>query len=98
MKERLVLLIDELAQLCPPDVEVADWQDDLGDIAEQLESICRSIDEIHKQQSQPLIVEERVPKQSQHDLFLSIALLAFLPLVLSRWLTVLGVYQATHKP
>lgn len=42
---RLVLLIDELAQLCPPDVEVADWQDDLGDIAEQLESICRSIDE-----------------------------------------------------
>ena len=66
--------------------------------AGSLDEFSKAIDEIHKQQSQPLIVEERVPKQSQHDLFLSIALLAFLPLVLSRWLTVLGVYQATHKP
>ena len=42
---RLVLLIDELAQLCPPDVTVEEWQDDLGGIADQIEEICRSVDE-----------------------------------------------------
>ena len=42
---RLVLLIDELAQLCPPDITVDQWQDDLGDVADQIENICRSVDE-----------------------------------------------------
>lgn len=42
---RLVLLIDELAQLCPPDISHESWQDDLGDIADQIENICRSADE-----------------------------------------------------
>jgi len=42
---RLVLLIDELAQLCPPDIEPDEWQADLGDIADQIEAACRSVDE-----------------------------------------------------
>ena len=41
---RMILLIDELAQLCPPDIEHADWQQDLGDIADQLEETCRRVD------------------------------------------------------
>ena len=41
---RMILLLDEMAALCPPDVEHADWQDDLGDIADQLEAICRQVD------------------------------------------------------
>ena len=42
---RLVLLIDELAQLCPPDIPADDWRDDLGEIADQIEVVCRSVDE-----------------------------------------------------
>ncbi len=42
---RLVLLIDELAQLCPPDIDHQEWQEELGEIADQIESICRSVDE-----------------------------------------------------
>ena len=42
---RLVLLIDELAQLCPPDITREEWQDDLGEIADQIESVCRAVDE-----------------------------------------------------
>jgi len=41
---RLILLLDEMAQLCPPDVEHGDWQDDLAEIANQLEDICRQTD------------------------------------------------------
>ncbi len=59
--------------------------------AGSLEEFAQAIDEIHKQQSQPLIVEERVPKQAHHDLFLWIAFLALLPLMLSRCLTAWGV-------
>ncbi|HMO13165.1 MAG TPA: DEAD/DEAH box helicase [Pirellulaceae bacterium] len=41
---RLVLLIDEFAMLCPPDIEHRVWQDDLGTIADQLETSCRDVD------------------------------------------------------
>ncbi len=41
---RLVLLIDEFALLCPPDVEIGEWQDELGDIAFALEQTCRATD------------------------------------------------------
>lgn len=66
--------------------------------AGSLDEFAKAIDEIHNQQSQPLIVEERVPKQPHHDFFLFFALVALLPLLLSRWLTVIGVNRATHKP
>ena len=41
---RMVLLIDEFAQLCPPDIDHEQWQSELGDIADQLEDTCRSVD------------------------------------------------------
>ncbi len=41
---RMVLLIDEFAQLCPPDIDQQQWQDELGEIADQLEETCRRID------------------------------------------------------
>lgn len=65
--------------------------------AGSLDEFAQAIDEIHKQQSQPLIVEERVPKQHHHDLFLWLALLSLFPLMLSRVITVWGVKRAAHK-
>ena len=41
---RFVLLIDEMAELCPPDVEHDQWRDDLYEIADQVEEICRLAD------------------------------------------------------
>ena len=41
---RFIMLIDEMAQLCPPDVDHGEWQDDLFAIADQLEEICRTTD------------------------------------------------------
>ena len=41
---RLVLVIDEVAELCPPETTRQEWQDDLGDIANQLEQCCRRVD------------------------------------------------------
>ncbi len=41
---RLILLIDEVAQLCPPDITVDEWQTDLGEIADQIEETCRQVD------------------------------------------------------
>ena len=41
---RLVLLLDEMAELCPPDVDHEDWRADLAEIANQLEELCRLAD------------------------------------------------------
>ncbi|MEZ6094314.1 MAG: DEAD/DEAH box helicase [Pirellulaceae bacterium] len=41
---RMVLLIDEFAMLCPPEIEQGVWQDELGDIAYALEQTCRAAD------------------------------------------------------
>jgi predicted flap endonuclease-1-like 5' DNA nuclease len=41
---RFVLLIDEMAQLCPPDIEHEQWQAEIWPIANQLEAICRKAD------------------------------------------------------
>lgn len=41
---RLILLLDEMAELCPADLEHDQWRDDLADIANQLEDMCRSVD------------------------------------------------------
>lgn len=41
---RMVLLIDEFAMLCPPDIDQQEWRDDLGQIADQLELTCRDAD------------------------------------------------------
>lgn len=41
---RFILLIDEMAELCPPDIEHEQWRDELFEIADQLEEICRIAD------------------------------------------------------
>ena len=41
---RMVLLLDEFAMLCPPDVDHGDWKEELGQIADQLEETCRNAD------------------------------------------------------
>ena len=41
---RFVLLIDEVAELCPPDMDREQWQDEIWPIADQLEAICRKAD------------------------------------------------------
>lgn len=47
---RFVLLIDEMAELCPPDVEHDQWRDDLYEIADQVEEMCRLADSSSTQQ------------------------------------------------
>jgi hypothetical protein len=41
---RLILLIIELARLCPPDTTEEQWRGDLTDIADRLTSACRQVD------------------------------------------------------
>ena len=41
---RLVLLIDEVVELCPADISHDQWRDDLYAIADQLEEMCRLAD------------------------------------------------------
>ena len=41
---RMVLLIDELTQLVPPETTASQWRDELDGIANDLERICRTVD------------------------------------------------------
>jgi hypothetical protein len=41
---RLILLLGEFAQICPPDAEPGAWQAELRDLAEQLTASCRAVD------------------------------------------------------
>jgi superfamily II DNA/RNA helicase len=41
---RMILLLDEMAELCPPDIEHEIWRGDLAEIANQLEDTCRKAD------------------------------------------------------
>jgi superfamily II DNA/RNA helicase len=41
---RLILLIAEFQQICPPDTTEEEWRDDLRDISERLAAACRTID------------------------------------------------------
>ena len=41
---RFVLLVDEMAQLCPPDMDHEQWQAEIWPIANQLEAICQKAD------------------------------------------------------
>lgn len=42
---RMILLIDEMAQIAPPDLTLEEWQNDLGEIADKLEKTCLDVDE-----------------------------------------------------
>ena len=41
---RLVLLISEFSQICPPDTTEEEWRGDLREIKDQLTAACRSVD------------------------------------------------------
>ncbi len=41
---RLILLLGEFAQVCPPDVSPEQWKQDLRELAEQLTASCRAVD------------------------------------------------------
>jgi superfamily II DNA/RNA helicase len=41
---RLILLLGEMAQVCPRDTTSAEWQADLRDVAERLTASCREVD------------------------------------------------------
>jgi len=41
---RLILLLAEFQQLCPPDVTEEEWRGDLGDISARLAECCRRVD------------------------------------------------------
>ena len=41
---RMILLIEEFSDLCPPDIAPAVWRGEIGEIADQLESVCRRVD------------------------------------------------------
>jgi len=41
---RLILLVKEFMQLCPPDTTEEEWHGDLGEIAAQLTESCRRVD------------------------------------------------------
>ncbi|HXG09559.1 MAG TPA: DEAD/DEAH box helicase [Gemmataceae bacterium] len=41
---RLILLLGEFAQVCPPDADAGAWQAELRDLAEQLTASCRAVD------------------------------------------------------
>lgn len=65
--------------------------------AGSLEEYAAAIADIDQQQYQPLLVSERLPKQSRADMFLWLALAGLLLLVASFWLSYAGVRQAYRK-
>jgi hypothetical protein len=62
---RFILLIDEMAELCPADVEHAVWREDLFAIADQLEEICRLTDPYSTDQ---WLAETREDSEKSKDL------------------------------
>jgi len=41
---RMILMMGEFMELCPPDCDYYEWQDSLRDIADRLSEICRKVD------------------------------------------------------
>ena len=41
---RMILLLSEFKQLCPPDTEPFDWLDELDDVIQRLAECCRRVD------------------------------------------------------
>lgn len=56
---RLILLLEEFAQLTPPGITVEDWQAELKDIADRLTETCRAVD--------PMSTEETIKKAHAAD-------------------------------
>lgn len=64
---RLVLLIDEFAYICPPEIELEDWQAELGEIADQLEQCCLQVDPSSTEKTLAETKNERAERQSKQD-------------------------------
>ena len=56
---RLILLLEEFAQLTPPGIEAEAWQAELKDISERLAETCRAVD--------PMSTEETIKKAHAAD-------------------------------
>jgi hypothetical protein len=56
---RMILLIEEFAQITPPGLDPTAWQTDLKDIADRLTAACRSVD--------PTSTEETIKKAHAAD-------------------------------
>ena len=65
--------------------------------AGSLAEYAAAIADIDRQQYQPLLVAERIPKQSKADFFLWLAFAGLLMLTANFWLTVSGIRQAYRK-
>lgn len=65
--------------------------------AGSFEEYSAAIDDIDQQQYQPLLVVERLPKQSKADVFLWVAFGGLLIWAASFWLSYIGVRQAYRK-
>jgi superfamily II DNA/RNA helicase len=61
---RFILLIDEMAELCPPDVEHEVWQSEIWPIANQLEEICKKADPKNTEQ---WLAESRAKKEAAEE-------------------------------
>ena len=62
---RFILLLDEMAELCPPDVEREQWREELFEIADQLEEICRLAD---PQSTDQWLAESRTTETASAEL------------------------------
>ena len=41
---RFILLANEIAEICPPDMEEADWRAEMADLSDRITNICRLVD------------------------------------------------------
>jgi len=61
---RLVLLIDEVAELCPADISHDQWRDELYEIADQIEEMCRLAD---PQSTEQWLAELRAKEEEEAE-------------------------------
>ena len=57
---RMVLLIDEFARICPPERDPDEWADELYDVADRLEELCKAVD--------PQTTEKTLEEATQKEL------------------------------
>jgi len=57
---RMILLVDELQQITPPDTTEEEWRTDLQDIAAQLTEACRGVDPTSTEKALEHAAEEKI--------------------------------------
>jgi hypothetical protein len=66
---RLILLCGEFSQIAPPEMEAAEWQKELAEIAQRLTTSCRAVDPASTEEMIELahaadVVEGETPAES----------------------------------